>query len=473
MCYFLTVKDRKTNILIIDDDEKFIIKAKDTLSYLGDISIDEGYSEADFYSFFKPGKYNAIILDLRLRSGYEGMELLEYALNEDPTAPIIVLTGYASIETAIKSLKLGAKDYLEKTNYKDKPFLSMIEKIIIEDKARKLAEQMVAASATESQILGNDVKIKRILKFADWLAEERESPILLVGEEGTEKEEIAEYIYKKSSANGRFIKKIIEPDEKDLQNEFLYDDKNPGLIKQAQGGVLYLDEVFRLNKKTQQKILDFINTGILKSENKKQGQKIKVQLILATSQSFVQIKENKNLDTAFYYRVKSPELFIPPLRERGDDIVLLAQYYISSLKSKGKGGSVAISDEVTEICKKYHWPGNLLELKQVIESSTLKAKLDESRTIKVKHLPFDLQKGILENPVSEQLNLDKILAKTTLEYMKIALDKSNGAKIDAYKHLGYPESKRGTLNSRFKKIFETFPDLAGVFPEIYKLYMAK
>ena len=86
------MNEEKVNILFVDDDKEFIIEAKKMLLPLGDVHYDEGYSEPDFYSLYKPGKYNAIVLDLRLKSGYEGMNLLEYALNEDPEAPIIVLT---------------------------------------------------------------------------------------------------------------------------------------------------------------------------------------------------------------------------------------------------------------------------------------------------------------------------------------------------------------------------------------------
>lgn len=465
------VDEKKTYILIIDDDRKFIERAKDTLTYLGDVVIDEGYTEADFYSLFKPGKYNAVILDLRLESGYEGMNLLEYALNEDPEAPIIVLTGYASIETAIKSLKLGAKDYLEKEHYQDKPFLAMIERIIIEDKARKMADRMISASASENHIIGNDIKITKLLKVADWLASEKESPILIVGEEGTEKEELAEYLYKKSGARGKFLKRIIGTHEKDIREALFGDDKNQGLIKQAQGGVLYLEEVFRLSYDLQQMLLDFIASGVLKKDKKKQGPKIKVQLILSTSRLPVQSETNKSQNLPFFYRVKTPELFIPPLKERGDDILLLAQYYLSRLKNTGKTTADGISDEVGELFKEYPWPGNLLELKQVMESSALRAKLEDGRKIKGRHLPFELQKGVHNPGDSEPLNLDKILARTTLQYLKIALEKSGGAKLEAYRFLGYPEAKRGTLNSRLIKIFQSFPDLAGKFPDIYKLYL--
>jgi len=440
------MNEEKVNILFVDDDKEFIIESKKMLQPLGDVHYDEGYSEPDFYSLYKPGKYNAIILDLRLKSGYEGMELLEYALNEDPAAPIIVLTGYASIETAIKSLKLGAKDYLEKQYLKEEKFktefLKKVNRIIIEDKARKMAYQLTADTAAGEQVIGNDIKIKRIVKLVDKFAESKESPILLVGEIGTGKEQVARYVHKRSDAKGHFIQKTIHPEEKDQEKKLFGDDKSPGLIKDAQAGVLFLDDIFNLDFTTQESLLDYIDTGVLKKPGKKQGQTVKVQLILSTCNSSEHILKNKNIYSNFYYRVKTPEILIPPLRERGDDIVLLTRFYLE-------------------------------ELKNIIELSGMNAKLDNDKVIKAGHLPGALQQNAVENPGSAQINLEKILAETTLKYMETALKKSNGAKIEAYKYLGYPESKRGTLHTKFQKFFITYPDLVGRFPGIYKLYMEK
>jgi DNA-binding NtrC family response regulator len=469
------MNDEKTNILIVDDDRNFIMEAKEMLHDLGELYFDEGYSESDFYALYKPGKYNAIILDLRLKSEYEGMELLEYALNEDPAAPIIVLTGYASIETAIKSLRLGAKDYLEKQYLKEKDFkkefIKKINRIIIEDKARKIADQKLADSAAREQIIGEDIKIKRILTFADKFAKEKESPILLVGEMGTEKEQVARYIHRKSNAKGMFVKNIIDPGEKYTVYKLFGDDKSAGLIKEAQAGVLYLEDVFQLDFETQQYLLDFIDTGILKKKDKKQGQAVKVQIILSTSQSSEHLLKNKNIHSNFYYRVKTPEILIPPLRERGDDIIMLSKFYLSELKHKGKTTADSVSSEVLDMFKAYPWPGNLFELQHIIELAGMNAGLDNDKVIKTGHLPIDLQKGTMESSDSAQINLEKILAETTLKYLKTALKKSRGAKIEAYKYLGYQQSQRGTLNTRLKKFFETYPDLAGRFPDIYKLYM--
>lgn len=473
--YLMNVE--KINILIVDDDKKFVIKSKKMLQLLGRVHFDEGNSESDFYELFVPGKYNAIILDLRLKAEYEGMDLLEFALNEDPAAPIIVLTGYASIGTAIKSLKLGAKDYLEKQHLKDPQFktefLTKVNRIIVEDKARKLADQMLADAAVENQIIGDDLKIKRIIRFAERFAELKESPVLLVGEIGTEKEQVARYIHRKTSTRGQFVRKTIHPEEKDIMSKLFGDDKTGGLIKDAQAGVLYLEDVFNLSFDAQQHLLEFFDTVILKKQGRKYGQAVKTQLILSTNNSSEQLLNNKNVYSNFYYRVKTPELLLPPLRERGDDIILLTKYYLEKLKNAGSTTADSVSDEVLDIFKAYPWPGNLMELEHVLELAAMNARLDNAKTVKTGHLPMSLQSNTDGMPESTHINLDKILAETTLKYMKTALKKSNGAKLEAYKYLGYPESKRGTLNARFQKFFKTYLDLANRFPGIYKLYMEK
>lgn len=469
--------EKKTNILIVDDDKEFVARSKKMLQPLGDVHFDEGNSESDFYEQFEPGKYNAIILDLRLKAGYEGMDLLEYALNEDPAAPIIVLTGYASIETAIKSLKLGAKDYLEKQYLQDPQFktefLTKVNRIIVEDKARKLADQMLADAAVENQIIGEDLKIRRITRFAERFAELKESPILLVGEIGTEKEQVARYIHSRTGTRGQFVKKTIHTEEKDVMQKLFGDDKTGGLIKDAQAGVLYLEDVFNLSFDAQQHLLEFVDTGILKKPGRKHGQAVKTQLILSTNSSSEQLLKNKNVYSNFYYRVKTPELLLPPLRERGDDIILLTKFHLEKLKNTGSTTADSASEEVLDVFKAYPWPGNLMELEHVLELAAMNARLDNTKTVKTGHLPISLQGNTNGMPETTHINLDKILAETTLKYMKTALNKSKGAKLEAYKYLGYPESKRGTLNARFQKFFKTYPGLANRFPGIYKLYMEK
>lgn len=464
------MNERKVSVLIVDDDKEFVNISRQMLEHLGDVHFEVGHTETDFYDLYKPGKFNAIILDLRLKTGHEGMGLLEFALNEDPEAPIVVLTSYASIESAIKALKLGAKDYLQKEYLEEKPFLSMISNVIIKDKARKLALERDSSSEEDLQLIGDDINIQRIAKLARFFSETKESPILLVGEEGTEKELIAQYIYKNSGAHGKFIKKILQPNMEGIENELFGTENSPGLILEARGGVLYLEEIFSLDINCQDRLLDFFNSGQLKKVNEEKGQLVKTQIILSTSQFPEQIKKNRQYNSAFFYRVKTAEISIPPLRERGNDILLLAQFYLNMLNKSGKGYANSISEDFLQIIKTYPWPGNIWELQNIIERASMNARLDKSRVINLQHLPGDLQDVSIGEGTTVPLNLDKILAETTLKYMSLALKKSKGAKLEAYQYLGYPESKRGTLNTRIKKIFLSYPELVSKYSDVYQLY---
>jgi len=466
-----------TNILIIEDDIIFINWMKKILSPLGDISIDEGYSESDFYKYFKPGKYNLIILDLRLKSEYEGMDLLNFALNEDPEAPIIILTGYASVETAVRSLKLGAKDYLEKKYFKEdkqrftKEFLKKVNNIIIEDKARKLSEQKQKESSPENPIIGENINIKKIMEMADLYADKKLSPVYIIGEFGTEKEQLAGYIYKRSNARGRFIKKIIFSKNDNVTEELFGSKNKEGLIEKAKAGALYLENVFNLPIKAKKDLIDFLDSGILKKQSTQDEFKIKTQIILSTSSVHSEEYYESEIDKKLYYRFKTAPIVIPALRERKEDIPLIAQYFLNRLKSEGKINIDNFSDQVIEKFKSYSWPGNIYELEQVIESSALEGALNKNKTIKLEHLPFEPHDKWQDNNGSKPIDLDKILNEMFLRYLAVAIEKTGGAKLKAYEYLGYQKNQRGTLNNRIKTYFKEYPEFKRKYPKIHKLYI--
>jgi len=473
----ITMDVEKTNILIIEDDKNYIEWMKNILSSLGEVNIDEGYLESDFYKYFKPGKYNLIILDLRLKSDYEGMKLLEFAMNEDPESPIIILTGYATVETAIQSLKFGAKDYLEKKYFTEdekrftKEFLKKVNKIIIEDKAKKLFEKRQKESSPIKPIIGENINVKQIMGFADLFAEKKISPVFLIGEFGTEKEQIAEYIYKKSEARGKFIKKIITSKNTAVSDELFGKNKHQGLIEAARGGVFYLENIFNLESKAKRHLLDFLNTGISRKQSTEKEMKINTQIILSTPLVYSQDFINDEIDRKLYYRVKTAPIVIPALRERVDDIQLIAQYFLNLLKKEGKISVENFSNDVIENFKAYSWPGNIYELEQVIESSALKAAINKNKTIKLEHLPFEPYEKWMDNNGSKFVDLDKILNETFLRYLEIAIEKTDGAKLKAYEYLGYNKNQRGTLNKRIKNYFKEYPNLKRKYPKIHKLFI--
>jgi DNA-binding NtrC family response regulator len=460
----------KTNILIIEDDKNFITWMKGLLSSLGEINIDEGHSQEDFHNLYEPGKYNLIVLDLRLDKEYEGMELLKHAMQEEPGAPIIIMTGYASVETAIDSLKLGAKDYLEKKYFKEdkdeftREFMKKVNKIIIEDKIKKLLNKKQKEKLSSSPLIGDNVNIKNIIQFAELFAEKKTSPVFLIGEFGTEKEQIAEYIYKSSDARGKYIKKIIPSEDYDASDELFGKEDTPGLIDQARGGVLYLENIFNLKSENKSRLLDILNSGTY------QGAKLNTQFILSTTPIAMENLSGDDVDKKLYYRVKTTPIVIPSLRERPEDIQIIAQYFLNALNKKGKINVTSFTQEVIDELAAYGWPGNVYELKHVVEAAALRAEIEKDQSIKMDHLMFGLKKEFLPSDESEAVNLDKILSEVFLKYMKTAIEKHEGTKTKAYSYLGYDKNQRGTLYSRIKKSFKTYPEFRQKYPELYELY---
>lgn len=460
----------KTNILIIEDDRYFITWMKELLSSLGEINIDEGHTQSDFYDLFHPGKYNLIILDLRLEKEYEGMDLLKFALEEEPGAPIIILTGYASVETAIKSLKLGAKDYLEKKYFKEnkdeftKEFLKKVNKIIIEDKIKKLLNKNQKEKLSSSPLIGENINIKNIIQFVELFAEKKTSPVFLIGEFGTEKEQIAEYIYKSSDSRGKFIKKIIPSENFDAASEIFGKEGTSGLIEQARGGVFYLENIFNLNSDNKSTLLEILNTG------KYKGSKLNTQIILSTTPMAMEDISDDDVDKKLYYRVKTTPIVIPSLRERPEDIQIIAQYYLNSLNKEGKINVSSFSEEVIDELVTYSWPGNVYELKHVVEAAALRAEIENDQAIQMDHFMVGLKKEFLPLDKNKALNLDKILSEIFIKYMQTAIERYEGTKTKAYSYLGYDKNQRGTLYSRIKKSFMTYPEFKQKYPELYELY---
>lgn len=449
----------KFNILIVDDDKEFIATLKNILSNIAPIvDIDEGYCEEDFYKKFNPDKYNVIILDLRLKKEHEGMELLKYALEKDPHAPIIVLTGYSSVKTAVDSFKIGARDYLEKQEYKknrDKfiqEFQNKVKKIIIEDKARKSAEKQNLTSLTYFPYFGSDIKMRKVLEFTSMYAKKRISPVLLIGEYGTEKDDIAKFIYKESKAKGKFVKVVVDSKKDKISDK---------VLDQAKDGVLYISEVFNLEVKEKQKLIDILNFEEAARDKKK------IQFVFATTELKDPSSFKSEIEREFYYRVRTPaDITIPPLRERGEDIMDIAHYFLSLIKNQGIATVKIFSDDAKEKIKNYLWPDNLYELKQVVDSAAIRATGDKCEKIRESHL---LLSGDYRFD-SGQINLDMILADTYLKFLKMALEKTNYEKLDAYVLLGYKRSQRGTISRRIKDYFETYSEFKVKYEEIYKRY---
>lgn len=467
---------RNTRILVIDDDKNFIEQVRPVLERAGRVVV--GYSEGDFYKLFRPYQFDLVLLDLRLQEEKEGLELLRYALEEDPSVPVIVITAYGSVDTAIEALQAGARTYIQKNKITDTELLAIVERFIQEKKAQEKIEALLKEKEKIS-FVGEDPKIKEALRLAQTAAEDGETSVLIRGETGTGKELVARFIHQTGRRKeGPFVNVAISALNKETLASELFGhergaftgatQRHIGYFEQAHRGVLFLDEIGELDPDVQKKLLRVLETHTIRRLGGTRDIELDFQLVTATNAPLEKMVEKGLFRRDLYYRLKVLEIKLPPLRERKSDILLLAEYFLKQLQEKGRTEAQSFSEEAKQIFLNYFWPGNVRELKHTVEYAALRARLSRSSVITRAHLPTDFKTNSKYFEIQERQDIKKILAETELHYIQEALEKCSWKKTEAWKLLGYPN--RFTMLRRVKRIFADYPELKLNFPEVAKMY---
>jgi transcriptional regulator with GAF, ATPase, and Fis domain len=243
-----------------------------------------------------------------------------------------------------------------------------------------------------------------------------------------------------------------------------------GLFEQAHRGVLFIDEVGELPHEIQAKLLRVLDQRSFRRMGGTEDIRVDVQLVTATNRSLEEMVRREQFRQDLYYRLKVFEIYIPPLRERNDDILLLAEYFLHHLRNKGRTTAETFTDDAIHLMQDYHWPGNVRELKSAVESSALRCKLEGGKRITGKHL-VPLLFGTNPSPGSSQSlgNVFKKLAETELGLVSEALIQSGGRKTEAWRLLEYPN--RFSMLRRIKRLLNEYPELLEKFPEVKKSYL--
>ena len=465
-----------TRILIIDDDQNFAAWLKETLINL--CRVDLGYTEEDFFKLFCPHKYELLILDMKIKTSKEGLTLLKYAKEEEPTLPILIITGYGTIDTAVEAFQAGAKSFIQKDKIKreKKELLSIVKQCLEERRAQKRIE-ILLKERKKAIIIGESTSIREVLELCQIAAKDGMSNVLIRGETGTGKELVARYIHEIGMRKeGPFVSVAIPALNKETIVSELFghekgaftgaDNKHIGYFEQAHEGILFLDEIGDLSYEAQKMLLRVIETNVFRRVGGKKDIKVNVQIITATNRPLEEMIEKGIFRPDLYYRLKVIEIVLPPLKERKEDIPLLANYFLKELYHKGRSTAKKFSDEVLNRFLSYSWPGNIRELKHIIEFSALRARLDHSETITMRYLPSEFEAP--GKNIFQKKNIDMILAETELSYVQMAMEKTNWHKVKAAELLGYPN--RYAFRRRILKILSKYPELGASFPEIKKKY---
>ncbi len=340
-----------------------------------------------------------VFIDNKL-PGMGGLEVISKIKSIDEDVAIIFMTAYGSIDTAVKAMKLGAIEYI------NKPFSFEEIDIIIENiKNNKniineiqLLKRQQKEKVTFDHIIGESNALKHIVQVSKRIARSETTTILLLGESGTGKDLFALAIHNESTRSNRpfvtincstFPETLLES-EIFGHEKGAFTDANKlkkGLFEIAEGGTVFLDEIGEINLTTQVKLLSVLENRIIRRLGGTVDIPVDIRIISATNKDLKKSIEQKTFREDLYYRLKVFQIDLPPLRERREDVPQLAQHYINQFNVQFKKNVKNIHPDAEKLLVHYEWPGNIRELRNVIERAIL---LESSSSIQVENLPAEI-----------------------------------------------------------------------------------
>jgi two-component system response regulator PilR (NtrC family) len=435
-------------LLVVDDERSMRELLAITLRQGGhEVAQAEGGDAA--IEALKTDTFDLVITDLRMRP-LDGFDVLRAAREVSPATLVLVMTAYASTETAVEAMKLGAYDYITKPFKLDEIRLTV-------DKAlerKRLAEENLALKRQLRRQRGFDNFVGRspqMFAVFDMIRKSAEgmSTVMITGESGTGKELVARAIHQESARRGGpFVSLNCGAIPEGLMESELFGHvkgaftgavaTTPGLFAAAEGGTLFLDEVTEIPTSVQVKLLRAIQEREVRRVGDTRDTRVDVRLIAASNRDLARAVADGDLREDLFYRLNVIPIHLPPLRERREDIPPLVAYFLDKLARELRKPVTGIGPEALALLERYHWPGNVRELENVIERAIV---LGNSEVVGVEALPPGLSspQQTLELPVDlppSGLDLDALLDRIERRYLEVALERTGGVQTRAAELLG-------------------------------------
>lgn len=403
------------------------------------------------------GSYDAALLDLRM-PGLTGIEVLGKVRQISPETQVIILTGHATVDTAVQALRLGAFDYLTKPcKWAELEILlnRVAERRDLSNKATALETRLKAAEGTTT-LIGETPSMLSVRRLIDTIAP-TDASVMILGETGTGKELIARSLHEKSHrSSGSFIPVNCGALPENLVESELFghrkgaftgaDMHRKGLFEVANGGTLFLDEVGELDKSVQVKLLRFLESGEIRRVGENDPFRVDVRVLCATNRDLRDMIEAEQFREDLFFRLNTFEIHLPALRERKQDIPALALHMLTRYARRGHTGS-SLTHEAVAMLQDNDWPGNIRELANAIERATI---LAGGGPILPEHLPTQapIRRSGGSTMASPAANSavngphfaipegTPTLRDIEMKFIQVILEKHNGNKPAASKELG-------------------------------------
>ena len=432
------------SILIVEDDITFSLMLTTWLGKKGFV-VRSSSSVSDAKRRLGEEAFDLVISDLRLPDS-DGIDLLKWLKNTHPSLPLIMMTSYAEIQTAVQAMKLGAADYIAKPLNPDELLGKIKELVHVEEKA---PTRVPVSSAPDLYIEGQSQAARQLYEHVRLVAP-TDMSVLVTGASGTGKEYIARRIHEQSNrSKAPFVAVDCGAIPKELAaSEFFGHVKGSftgaienktGAFVAAQGGTIFLDEIGNLTYEVQVQLLRALQERKVKPIGSNQEIAINVRLISATNENLRQAIEKGDFREDLYHRINEFTIRIPDVKERKEDLLLFANHFLDLANSELQKDIIGFDNDTMQLFQSYSWPGNLRQMKNVIKYATL---LATGRYITRKELPEELTENL-----SSHTNIQLKNVEHERDLIRKALQECGNNKTRAAQLLGID---RKTLYNKLK-----------------------
>jgi two-component system response regulator PilR (NtrC family) len=458
----------EARVLVVDDEQSMRELLGIMLRQAGYDVMQADGGEAAIQTLKANDAFDLVITDLRMRK-VDGLAVLKAAKEHSPRTVVLVVTAFASTDTAVEAMKLGAYDYVTKPFKVDELRLTIanaLERKRLQDENRELKRQLRTERGFDS-FVGKSARMLEIFQTIRKTADSG-STVMITGESGTGKELVARALHQESSRRSApFISVNCGAIPETLMESELFGHvkgaftgavhSTEGLFAAADGGTLFLDEITEIPQSVQVKLLRAIQEREFRRVGDTRDTKVDVRLIAASNRDLAKAVSEGILREDLYYRLNVIPIHLPPLRERSEDIPVLVAHFVARI-AKDVGKPVrGISPDALGVLERYHWPGNIRELENVIERAIV---LGSGEQISLEALPPHLTapRGTSDFPVGipgSGLDLEQLLSDVELRYIRLALERAGGLQVRAaellklsFRQFRYKLQKHGIKSQR-------------------------
>ena len=447
-----------TRILIVDDE----LVVRDSLARWfesEDFEVVTAPSAPEALDRIAHSRFDLALVDIKM-PGVDGIELQQRLRQADPDLPVIIMTGYASVETAVKALKNGAYDYITKPFDPDE-LVHLVRNAVSHRAAEKEVEKLkenLSQIFPDTQLIGESPGMRRVAEMVEMVAGS-DATVLITGESGTGKEIVARAIH--SASPRRFSPMVAihcgALTESLLESELFGYEKGAftgaqarkkGKFEVADGGTVFLDEISDITLRTQTDLLRVLQEKEIVRVGDSTPVKVDFRVIAATNKRLERLVEAGTFRPDLYYRLNVFNIDIPPLRERREDIPILAKHFIEKFASSMNRNAPRLAPRTVELLLGYHWPGNVRELENAIERALL---INRENDLPPEAFPFQVNPS---QPIYgqrledvEKVHIEKTLAETNWNLSRTArlLDIDRTTLYNKIRRYGLKEPEHKTV----------------------------